>query len=204
MEEYRPKSSLEVRRELEEEPRKVEQIVNGPVKTKKKSFWSKIHDEFISEDGKSVGDYILLDVLVPAIKKTISDIVTNGIDMILFGGTRTNNSSYIPGTRVSYRNYYDQNQRNSGGYARQRVVSNYSYDQIVFQSRGDADAVLNELNDIIRRYGFAKVADFNDLAGVNGSYTDNNYGWSDLRYAQIVRQRDGGYLIDLPKPMPLD
>lgn len=201
MAEYKPKTSLTV---VEEEPKKVEQIVTGTVKTKKKSFWSKVQDEFISEDGKSVGDYILLDVLVPAIKKTISDIVTNGIDMLLFGGRNTS-GSYVPGSRVSYRNYYDNNQRNSGGYSRARTTNvNYSYDQIIFQSRGDADAVLNELNDIIRRYGFAKVADFNDLAGVNGSYTDNNYGWSDLRSAQIIRQRDGGYLIDLPKPMPLD
>ena len=200
MAEYRPKSSLTV---VEEEPKKVEQIVSSPVRTKKKSFWNKIQDEFISEDGKTVGDYILKDVLVPAIKKTLSDMVTNGVDMMLFGGSKGNSSS-VPGSRVSYRSYYDTNQRNSGGYSRVRTQPNYTYDQIIFQNRGDADAVLNELNDIIRRYGFAKVADFNDLAGVNGSYTDNNYGWSDLRYATIIRQRDGGYLIDLPKPMPLD
>lgn len=202
MAEVKLKSSLD--NKYVEEPKKVEQIVTSPVKMKKRSFWDKVHEEFISEDGKSVGDYILLDVLVPAIKKTISDIVTNGIDMILFGGTRSSNNS-LPGTRVSYRTYYDSNQRNSGGYSRNRAVSsNYTYDQIIFQNRGDADAVLNELNEIIRRYGFAKVADFNDLAGVNGSYTDNNYGWSDLRFATIQRQRDGGYLIDLPKPMPID
>lgn len=208
MTEYRPKSSLDMMREQKEEPiedvRKVEQIVTAPVKTKKKSVWSKIKEEFISEDGKTVGDYILLDVLIPAAKKTISDSVTNAVDMVLYGG-RAPKRNDIPGSRVSYRTYYESNQRNSY-YSTPRVssVSDYSYDEIIFQNRGDADAVLNELHDIIHRYGLAKVADFKDLAGVNGSFTDNKYGWTDLRYASIKRERNGGYFIDLPRPMPID
>ena len=45
----------------------------------------KFADVFISEDVNNVKSYIVMDVLVPAIKKAISDIVTNGIDMILYG-----------------------------------------------------------------------------------------------------------------------
>ena len=50
--------------------------------------------------------YIVMDVLVPAIKKAISDIVTNGIDMILYGeaGKSKKNST---ASKVSYQKFYD-------------------------------------------------------------------------------------------------
>lgn len=197
MQELKPVNSFEEKEK--NEPKKVESVVANPVKTKKKGFWSKISDEFITEDGKGVGDYILIDVLVPAIKKTISDIVTNGIDMILYGTAKGRNNN-VPAYRVSYRNYYDQ--RNND-YARPRVNHNYDYSDIVFQTRGDADAVLNGLRDIINQYGLAKVADYYDLAGADCSYTDNNYGWTELRYADVVRLNNG-YSLRLPKPMPID
>ena len=53
-------------------------------KTKKKN---KLVDTFISEDAQNIKSYILMDVLVPAIKKAISDIVTDGISMLLYGDT---------------------------------------------------------------------------------------------------------------------
>ena len=200
MQELKPVDAFEQKET--NEPKKVESVVSNPVKTKKRTFWNKIADEFVSEDGKGIMDYIIIDVIVPAIKKTISDVVTNGIDMLLYGTSKHNsNSSNIPAYRVSYRSYYDQ--RNSD-YTRPRVNSQgYDYNDILFQTRGDADAVLNGLRDIITQYGLAKVADYYDLAGANCSYTDNNYGWTDLRYAQVIRV-NSGYSLRMPKPMPID
>ena len=86
--------------------------MHGTVKTRKKSQVRKFTDVFISEDVSNVKSYILMDVLVPTIKKAISDIVKDGIDMLLGTGgpsSRTTNAS-----KVSYRNYYDRrdNDRN--------------------------------------------------------------------------------------------
>ena len=67
------------------EPKKIESVVSGKVRTKKKSEARKFADIFITEDIANVKTYVFMDVLVPAIKKAISDIVTNGIDMILYG-----------------------------------------------------------------------------------------------------------------------
>ena len=85
--------------------KKVEKIVKGKVKTKKKSEISKFKDVFISEDAKDVKSYIMMDVLIPAAKKAISDIVRDGIDMILYGNTGHKRSSgYSSGASyVSYR-----------------------------------------------------------------------------------------------------
>ena len=68
--------------------RKIKKVVTSPVKTKKNDG-RKLANIFISEDAANVKSYVFMDVLVPAIKKAISDIVTNGIDMILYGETRS-------------------------------------------------------------------------------------------------------------------
>ena len=67
--------------------KKVEAVVSGGAKTRKKSEAKKLADTFISEDAGNVKNYILVDVLIPAIKKAVCDIVTNGIEMILYGET---------------------------------------------------------------------------------------------------------------------
>ena len=111
MEEYKPNShkSKEEQKDLVPEKR-VEKVISGTVKPKKKSEMQKFADVFISEDVNNVKSYIVMDVLVPAIKKAISDIVTNGIDMILYGeaGKSKKNST---ASKVSYQKYYDSGKK---------------------------------------------------------------------------------------------
>ena len=64
--------------------KRVQKVVKDPAKTKKNEV-RKFADIFISEDISSVKNYIFMDVLVPAIKKAIYHIDTNGIQMFLYG-----------------------------------------------------------------------------------------------------------------------
>jgi len=52
-------------------------------RTQKKGGLGKLAGSIISEDAQNVKSYIVMDVLIPSIKKAISDIVINGIDIIL-------------------------------------------------------------------------------------------------------------------------
>ena len=178
--------------------KKVEQIAKG--KTKKKSEVKKFADTFIAEDITSVKDYILMEVLLPAAKKAISDIVTNGIDMILYGETRTKSKSRE--SRVSYTKYYDRD-RDYDRPTRTRGRYGYDYDDIILDTRKEAEEVLDRMDDLIDNYGMVSVADLYDLVGVSGNYTDNKYGWTNLRNADVQRVRDG-YLLKLPKALPFD
>lgn len=182
--------------------KKVEKIVQGKVKTKKKSEVRKFADVFISEDAANVKSYILMDVLIPAFKKAVSDIVTNGIDMILYGelGRNKRNST---SSKVSYRSYYERENDRRRDYSSSRIRNGYNYDDIVLESRGEAEDVLDNIEDIISRYGMASVADLYELVGITGNHTDFKYGWTDIRNASIVHIRDG-YLIKMPKALPLD
>ena len=171
-------------------------------KTKKKSEVKKFADVFIAEDITSVKDYIVNDVLIPAAKKAISDIITNGIDMILYGEAKGRDRRRDGGSRVSYTKYYERDRDRDYDRARTRR-SVYDYDDIILDTRGEAEDVLNRMDDLIDAYGMVSVADLYDLVGISGNYTDNKYGWTNLRNAEVRRTRDG-YLLKLPKALPFD
>jgi hypothetical protein len=180
------------------EKKKVEKVVRGKVKTKPKSGVSKLTDVFISEDAANVKSYIVMDVLVPAVKKAISDIVRDGIDMILYGEARGRKSS-SSSSYVSYRDY----SRRDDDRRRDSRRSGYSHEDIILESRGEAEEVLTRMDELIDMYGTVSVADLYDLIGKSCAYTDNKYGWTNIRNAEPIRVRDG-YMLKLPKALPLN
>lgn len=204
MEDYKPNSH---RSKVEQQPtdnseRKLEKVVKGTVKTKKKNELRKITDVFISEDASNVKSYVLMDVIVPAIKNALYDVVVDGIGMIL--GKNARDTRYGGGTRerTSYGSYYSQKDNDRyGSSARARMA--FDYDDIIFRTRGDAEVVLDQLFAELRKYGLVRVGDLYDLAGLSAPYTANDYGWTNLRNADVVHVRDG-WIIKLPKAMPID
>jgi hypothetical protein len=179
--------------------KKVEKVITGDVKKVKKNEFKKLADIFVSEDVHNVKSYIFLDILVPAIKKAISDIVTNGINMILYGETIGSNKNSTA-SKISYRNYYEQNDRVISN----RVRGAYDYDDIVIPNRVDAENVLFRMDELIANYGVASVGDLYDLVGItSNNYTDNYYGWTDFRGAKAIPVRDG-YLLKLPRPTSIN
>lgn len=185
------------------EEKRVTKVVKGPVKTKTNEA-RKLADIFISEDISNVKNYIFMDVLVPAIKKAIYDIVTNGIDMFLYGGSGKGKTS-SNGSKVSYRNYYERRDNNSGYKGSENVKSRngFEYDDIIFSNRGEAENVKQQMQDVIGRYGVVTVADLYDMADLTAPYTSQKYGWMDVSGAEAVRVRDG-YMLRLPRAVPID
>ena len=200
---YQPNSHKfkEEKKSVDKADKKVEKVIKGTAKVKKKSELGKFKDIFISDDAKNVKQYVFLDVLVPAIKKAVSDIVTDGISMILYGETGHGKKSSTA-SRVSYRSYYDD-RRDDRRYSENRTRTGYSYDDIILDSRGEAEEVLSRMDELIDTYSMVSVADLYDLIGVTGNYTDNKYGWTNIRNAEVVRVREG-YLLKLPKALPIN
>lgn len=181
--------------------KRVQKVVKGPVKTKKNEL-RKFADIFISEDVNSVKSYLFMDVLVPAIKKAVYDIVTNGIDMFLYGGAgRSKNSSN--NSRVSYRNYYDQKNSTPRPSENNKSSNGFNYDDIVFDNRGDAERAKQQMQDIIARYGIVTVNDLYEMVDLNAPFTSTKYGWMDVTNAEVIRTRDG-YILKLPRAVPID
>ena len=175
-----------------EDKNKVNKIVKGKVKTKKKNS---ILASVINDDLQDIKKYIVEDVLIPTIKKTITDVVKNSIDMFFYGEVSRSNRSNS--SRISYSSYYDRDRE-----PRSRRNS-LLIDDIVLESRAEAEEVLDRLDEMIEEFGMASVLNLYDLIGVTAPFTADKYGWTDIRNATAVRVRDG-YLLKLPRVMPLD
>lgn len=200
MEDYKSNSD---KARQEQSEKKVEAVISGSAKTRKKTEIQKLTDVFIAEDAHNVKSYILMEVIVPAVKKAVSDIVTTGIDMILYGESNRSKKNSTA-SKVSYRNFYERDKdRVYAGSATDRR-NGFDYDDILFTARGDAEAVLDAMNDIISQFGTVSVSDFYDLARVpNDNFTMNRYGWTNIGGATAVRVRDG-YILKLPRAIPLN
>lgn len=184
----------------DKDEKRVEKVVRGNVKTKKKSDLYRLADVFIAEDVRSVKSYALMEVIVPAVKKALYDVICDSTGMILGEGRRDNrkrgDTSY-----VSYRSYSDRGERRRTDET--RYHTNFDREDIIYGSKAEAEAVLEILDACLEQYGVVKVADLYDASGLTAPFTANKYGWLSLRNAETVRVRDG-YIIKLPKPMALD
>ena len=191
--------------------KKLQPVVSaGKARTHKKSGVSKIAGSIISKDAQNVTSYIWLDVLIPSIKKAISDIVVNGIDIILYGETgrtKRNNAG-----RVSYRDYYDRPTDRFGssrpdprdrGEARTSRDSVSIFEDVVVDTRGEAEDILSRMSEYLEAYPTISIADMYDLANITKfPHTYNNYGWRSIVDAKPVRVSDG-WLIKMPPVEPL-
>lgn len=161
---------------------------------------------------QQVGTYILWDVLLPAAKSTISDIISGGIEMALYGepGTSSKRRGRLKRDRdrtyVGYNSMYDKPSRRSrqqesrGG---SRHSSRHQFDDIIIESKPEAEEVLTVLVEAVEMYESCTVADLYEAVGLPTNFTDHKWGWYNLASAYVKRDRFG-YSLVLPKPEPLE
>lgn len=204
---YKPNSKKykEEQAQKQNKEKKVEKVISGTAKVKKKSELRKFADNFISEDVDSVKTYVIRDVIIPSVIDLVEDIVVGGIRTLLRGesGRRETRDRRYSGSPsyVNYTRYSDR--RDDRSYRDNQTRRGYGYDDIVVNSRADAEAVIEQMDGIVDTYGMVSVADLYDLVGMSSNYTDNNYGWTNIRNAEPVRLRDGGWMIKMPKAIPI-
>lgn len=197
-------NSLKNRGQNNQEKTEVKKVVKGAVKKRKKSEFSKITSSIISEEAKSIKEYAIYEVVIPVIKDTITQLIKGSIDMLFYGEVRATNARGRGGfgnaSKVSYTSFYED--RNGRDRDTRRAGSGvFSCDDIEFDYKEDADEVLNRMDEIVEQYGVVRVADLFELAGVSGNgHTDQNYGWTTTRSAEVCRNRYGTYYIKLPRP----
>ena len=194
-----------------EEQARLEKVVTGTVKKKKKSLGKQLSETFLEDDARSVGDHLFWDILIPAAKNLVSDMVTNAIDMFFWGGDRgRDNRTYRDRGKsfVSYSSYYERDRKPRDRYSssaadrRKPRGVRYDFSDIIFENRRDAEEVLSAMIDQLDEYDEVTVADFYDLADMDSVYTDRDWGWDNLSSSSVDRVRDG-YIIRFPRPIGL-
>lgn len=202
---FKPNSNKYKEEVASEEKKKDEKRVKKPVTTdvivKEKKKRGRIAAALFG-DGEigSIKDYLVFDVVIPALRNTIVDSVTNTVEMIFGVDPRRRRSER---NAVSYSTYY----KSGRNYDRRTDApdrdSRYDYRDITFRSRVEADEALYNLRELVEDYDSAAVSDLYDLVGITGDFTDHKWGWRDLDNARVVPTY-GGYRIDLPRPRPIN
>ena len=186
---------------------KIQRVINTEVKTRRRSLSRRFSDIFFDQDAGDIKSYLFIEVFVPAIKNLILDIVNQGLGMKFYGSGRaySNRSNGGNNQKTPYGSFFRPQSSQNNSPSKSRVEYSrvsHDFDDIILESKGEADQVIDILNEAISQYGQATVADLYDAVGKTTSFTDNSFGWFDLKRARSVRVRDG-YLLDLPRPVSL-
>lgn len=183
----------------------IKKIIDGEAKVKKPSITKRFKDNLKGDDAQTVGEYILMDVIIPATKRVIVDSVSQGIERMLYGTSSPRPVQRINGGYSPYSSYGRSTTVRSAPTRREnpRASASFDFNDIVVPDLYSAEQVISSLGDLIDTYEVATVADFYSMVGVSGNgYTDRAWGWTDIRGSRAVPTRDGFMLI-LPKPIPL-
>lgn len=186
--------------------KKVEKIVVNKVTRRKKPLGRKFSETFVGGDAESVWAYVFNDVLVPAAKDMVADAVSQGIEKMLFGESRgrSRGATVASAAYTSYNRISTQAKAN----APRRDISpsargSHSFDEIILATRAEAQEVIDSLFTLTSDYDVATVADLYEMVGQTGTFTDEKWGWFDMRGSSVTRIK-GGYLLNLPRPEYID
>lgn len=186
---------------------RIQKVVSGRVRTRERSLGSRLSNHLTGGEGyQSILEYVLINVVLPGIKDLFYDSFMDGLHRALFGdggGSRRRsggNRGFTPYRTISESKSTTSIRRGSEERARPKVDG---IKEIVCDSRGEAELILDGLQELIKEYDHATVADLYDAAGMTSSFTHAKWGWETLRGANVRRVRDG-YLVDMPRPIALD
>lgn len=200
------KQSIQQSETTDKPVKKIRQVAKG--KVRKQGLVRKLMRYIVEDTIESAKERTLADIIVPGIKTLIFDAFTDTLDLVLFGGSGDVSRSSRRASngrkdgRTSYDKYYDDKKRRGHSRGPYRDLPN-DPDDIIMDTRREAQNVLEELDYMIHKYGQASIADFYDIVGVTSEFTDNHYGWTSIRDAGIRPVREG-FLIVLPRTHVLD
>ena len=85
------------------------------------------------------------------------------------------------------------------------ITRHDQYSEVAFDVEADAEKVLANAKAILDDYGFVTVADIYELSGVIMScYIDGQYGWTNLDKAEVVKAKNGYYILHMPKSVKIN
>lgn len=197
----RPEGSYPGNSDRAKEKKEIVSVAKARVK--RESTAKKVVGEIIREDARSVGETVLWDVIIPTVKNLISDTVTRGIESMLYGGdsrprSRSSHSDYSGYSRPKDRRDRPAERRSTRSARHAEPERN----EIIFDTRSDANDVIDRMSDLIDQYGQVSLADLNALIGASSNFIDDNWGWTDMGSFDVRQVRDG-FMLTHDEPQSL-
>jgi len=196
-------NSNKVRRQRSEDDtrpaKRARQVAQG--RKREKSSSSILINSLLPGDADEFKRWVIEDKLIPGVKSSVRNFLIDMIDGF-FGGpgrrTHSTNASYTSYSRYSSKSRDDHREP----YRDKRRLA-YDYNDVILETRGDAEEVLDALEDLLAHYKVISVADLYDIVGVDSDFTDFDYGWTNID-SSYVKRVDHGYVIVMPKASPID
>lgn len=198
--------------------KKIEALVTTKVTRRKKGFVKRFSETFLSgQDAKTAVTFVLLEVMVPAARDMMADAFTQTMERMVYGESRSTSrkSSYRSDRRdavTNYTRYSRSNNRYPGRDDRpereepralsRRSRATHEFDEVIMATRPEAEHVLDGMFHLLKEYGKVSVGDFYHAVDITPDFTDEEWGWIELRGSE-VRRTSGGYYITFPRPEPL-
>jgi hypothetical protein len=217
MEEF-PSNSIDPKPEKNEKPavvggekKIVKKVVHVTAVQRKKGLGSRLRQMLGGNDGQSIPDYIMYEVLGPALKDMITDAVIQGVERMVYGearhSTRRSAASRGPvgsSSHISY-NRYSTTPRGEAPRSTMSARGRGSHDfgEIELHTRAEAEEVIAQMDEIVDRFRSCSVSDLYEMVGLEAAYTDEKWGWTDMRGADVQRTRSGTYILILPRTEPI-
>lgn len=194
-------------------PKQIKPVTSAQAERRKRGLGRQFKETFLGGSGKDAAGYAIEEVIVPAIKDTLVEALQGGIERLIYGnrsaGRRTfhtpwsNNNEPDVGrfnyNSISRPNAASQPQRSFSRRGRAR----HDFGELLIPSGPEAHEVIDQMFEILGRYGQVSVADLLALTGIRPEHTDEKWGWTDLQGATAIRTRNGMFRLALPEPEEL-
>ena len=178
------------------EPETVKAVAKAKIK---KNKWQEFASAFFEEDIQDVKGYIFKEVFIKGVK----DIIFEAFRAFWYpggGGGRKGNG--VRKAHTSYDRYYEDVPSYRSVQKAAPRSSSFNVANIRFDTRKEAQDVLDEMVDYLIHYEKISVSRFYDFCGITPPVSSNKYGWYSLNGAETVTT-DDGYALRLPKPEAL-
>lgn len=153
---------------------------------------------------------LVKNVVLPGIRDTLADSFHGLIDAMFDtktqGRRRASRGTTIVTSNQTRFNYNGISNQNAD---RKRTISekaraNHDFGEIIFQSRPEANDVIDTMRMRLNKYGTVTVDDLYSIIGVDPTVVDTSWGWDEASFAGAhVRRAHRGFVLDIPEPAPL-
>jgi len=214
------KGSMDAPKPKEEQEKKVITPIKANVVVKKQSRLKGLFRILFSKDIFSAMKDAIFDVTVPNLKDNMAKTGKNVIDQMFYDTPSKGNGYRTIDYGTSYNNYNRISSQRSGAITTVSSASSsslakrnaFEVTDFIFKddpATGESaiiqvKKIIDQLQDICRRYGNVTVLDFCEVACIpSNNYLNDRYGWTNLEGLNYSRMHDG-YIINFPRVQVLE
>lgn len=203
--------------ETKSEPR-IKKVEGVTIVKTKKSIGRRIKDSFGGQDARSVGMFLLMDVVLPNTRDLLFDLIHEGARRSIYGdqarrstgpttligsvGNKARTTNY---SSVTASSFLTGNRTQGDTSVTRNAGPGFDFSVFVIAEADKAVQIIEEMAAAINQFGYVTVADLYDNLEVTGNgFTDAKFGWDAKAFqsAKAARTREG-WILDLPEPIAI-